>query len=225
MAPVITARPMPRTQPEPQGKAWWVQLQHDRAVTAGCQFYTYRPATSGSGNSLPQQARNFALRPSTVDTSPTTNAARDVRLQSPCTMRPETSPKLPARKSLGSRQGSGVAALSTAGSRPVPSSRGNDWSPVHSRPVTRSTAHARVRNSMVAATSRQLPASAAGSQAPAVAGMCGRPATHHGRKKPPVPRSKQQRPFTTPFSPRPPLSHWRVSSALSILKLYNLACM
>lgn len=136
---------MSSTAQAPKGKAWWVQLQHDRAVSAGCQFYTYRPATSGHSAYL-QQDPGFdeqaaKLRPFTSDASMFSTRTTSSSMCSPhnlCLMRPSTSAKLPARKALGSRQGDRTCPISTAVSRPVPMSRGNDWSPVHSRPVTSS---------------------------------------------------------------------------------------
>ncbi len=121
---------MSSTAQAPKGKAWWVQLQHDRAVSAGCQFYTYRPATSGHSAYL-QQNPSFdeqaaKLRPSTSDayTSTFSNRTAASTMCSPhnlCVMRPSTSAKLPARKALGSRQGDRTCPISTAVSRPVPS--------------------------------------------------------------------------------------------------------
>ena len=83
------------------------------------------------------------LRPSTSDAYTNTSSHRTAASStcSPhsfCLMRPSTSAKLPARKALGSRQGDRSCPISTAVSCPVPMSRGNDWSPVHSRPVTSS---------------------------------------------------------------------------------------
>ena len=130
---------------ESQGKAWWVQLQHQRAVNAGCHFYTHRPATSGSILSKQQQASCFnqTRRPSTVGSSE--RSSRDTsdslaaltHQHTFCVMRPGTSPKLPARRALVSRQTSRSHQSSTAASNMLPASRGNDWSPVHSRPATR----------------------------------------------------------------------------------------
>ena len=89
-----------------------MQLQHERAVTAGCQFYTYRPAPSGTSTCLQQQESNLAaqssqscimLRPSTVDTyrplahTSSTFSAYDkataAPVPSPLMMRPGTSPR------------------------------------------------------------------------------------------------------------------------------------
>lgn len=119
---------MSSTAQAPKGKAWWVQLQHDRAVSVGCQFYTYRPATSGHSAYL-QQNPSFdeqaaKLRPSTSDAYTSTNRTAASSMCSPhnlCVMRPSTSAKLPARKALGSRQGDRTCPISTAVSRPVPS--------------------------------------------------------------------------------------------------------
>ena len=207
------------TVPAPEGKAWWVQLQHDRAVTAGCQLYTHRPATCGPNISLQQNPglseQDARLRPSTVaaisrpleHTSSTFScgcAASNTALHSPCVRHDGTSAKLPARKALGSRQGNGIATFSSAVSRPMPMSRGNDWSPLPSRPGTRDTAHAiRMLRSPTEAGWLNTPA------ASSAAGLCVRPATKQSRK-PPLPQSVQQRPFTTPSLLHRPSSLWQV---------------
>lgn len=98
---------MSSTAQAPKGKAWWVQLQHDRAVSVGCQFYTYRPATSGHSAYL-QQNPSFdeqaaKLRPSTSDAYTSTNRTAASSMCSPhnlCVMRPSTSAKLPPEKPL-----------------------------------------------------------------------------------------------------------------------------
>ena len=184
---------MSSTAQAPKGKAWWVQLQHDRAVSAGCQFYTYRPATSSHSANL-QQDPSFneqvaKLRPSTSDAysnifSTTAAASSMCSPHSLCVMRPSTSAKLPARKALGSRQGDRSCPISTAVSRPVPMSRGNDWSPVHSRPVTSS-------NSLVARrTASPADASTIGTEAEAIT-LTVMPAGKLA-SKPPLASSKKQ---------------------------------
>ena len=136
---------------ESQGKAWWVQLQHQRAVDAGCRFCTHRPATSGFITSKQQQTtfrdhkQREHGRPSTVGSfersaRESTGALATLAHQHPfCIMRPCTSPKLPARRALLRRQASRPQLSSTAVSHTLPASRGNDWSPVHSRPTTTGT--------------------------------------------------------------------------------------
>ena len=218
-------------QQDPEGKAWWVQLQHERAVTAGCQFYTFRPATSSTSTCLQHQEFTLAgqhsktstmARPSTVDncrplayTSSTFSAGEKAAagpVPSPFVMRPATSPKLPARKALGSRQGGAIHPWLTAVSRPVPISRGNDWSPLHSRPATRDTAHALTDLKPSAEMCCILTPSAAENVTAGVAGEHVKPATKHAAK-PPLPHSKQQRPRTTASLHRPS-SLWQVSQAL-----------
>ena len=139
-----------RTDVKPQGKAWWVQLQHQRAVDAGCHFYSYRPATSSpvlskqpatslnytQGSDTRRPMTSVSVRRSPEDTHGAFVAPATTH--GPCLMRPCTSPKLPARRALGSRQASRSQMSSTAVSHQLPASRGNDWSPVHSRPATRS---------------------------------------------------------------------------------------
>ena len=139
-----------RPETESQGKAWWVQLQHQRAVDAGCHFYNHRPATSGSMASKHLQAtcrsdtQGCKLgRPSTVGSfersarNSTGVRATLADQHFSCMMRPCISPKLPARRAVLSRQASRPRLSSTAVSHVPPASRGNDWSPVHSRPTTR----------------------------------------------------------------------------------------
>ena len=136
-----------RPQTDSEGKAWWLQLQHQKAVDAGCHFYTHRPATSGSIASKQQQPSDTQGckhgRPSTVGTfqrsARDSNAALATLANQHvfCVMRPCTSPKLPARRALLSRQASRALLSSSAVSHTLPASRGNDWSPLHSRPTTR----------------------------------------------------------------------------------------
>ncbi len=184
---------MSSTAQGPKGKAWWVQLQHDRAVSAGCQFYTYRPATSGHSAYL-QQDPSFneqaaKLRPCTSDgyTSTFSTRAAASSMCGPhnlCVMRPSTSAKLPARKALGSRQGDRTCPISTAVSRPVPMSRGNDWSPVHSRPVTSS-------NNLVARrAASQAEASTLATEAEAI-GLTVMPVSKLASRPPLAPSKKQ----------------------------------
>ena len=197
-----------------EGKAWWVQLQHDRAVSAGCQFYTYRTVT---GNHSPDSKQDSGfdeqqtkLRPSTTGPCSSTFSAAAADSLSPngnfCMMRPSTSAHLPARRSVGSRQGSGTFPLSTAVSRPVPLSRGNDWSPVHSRPVTRSHAcSVRCNKPPDEASAGVLPSAAD----PGSAALIVEPTAHASR--PPLAPTKQQRPFTSPSSLHRPSSLWQVT--------------
>ena len=196
---------MSSTAQAPQGKAWWVQLQHDRAVSAGCQFYTYRPATSGHSAYL-QQDPSFGeqtakLRPSTSNayTSTFSTSTAASSMCSPhnlCVMRPSTSAKLPARKALGSRQGDRSCPISTAVSRPVLMSRGNDWSPVHSRPVTSS-------NSLVARrTASPADASTLATEAEAI-GLSVMPAGKLASRPPLAPTKKQGTSRSTGLLHRP----------------------
>lgn len=139
-----------RTDIKVQGKAWWVQLQHRRAVDAGYPSYGHRPATSSPFLSKQQAASlnhtegSDRRRPLTVGSTKrppedTIHAfATPAHQLGSCLMRPCTSPKLPARRALGSRQASRPQMSSTAVSHLLPVSRGNDWSPVQSRPATRS---------------------------------------------------------------------------------------
>jgi len=182
---------MSSTAQAPKGKAWWVQLQHDRAVSVGCQFYTYRPATSGHSAYL-QQNPSFdeqaaKLRPSTSDAYTSTNRTAASSMCSPhnlCVMRPSTSAKLPARKALGSRQGDRTCPISTAVSRPVPMSRGNDWSPVHSRPVTSSN------NIVARRTASPADTSTLATEAEAI-GLTVMPASKLASRPPLAPSKKQ----------------------------------
>lgn len=133
-----------------EGKAWWVQTQRQRAMDAGCEFYVHRPATSHAPVSKQRQAtfRGYKQgsengRPSTVggiQGSARENTGAQATLtdqHASCIMRPYTSPKLPARRALLSTQASRAQLSSAAVSHVLPASRGNDWSPVHSRPTTR----------------------------------------------------------------------------------------
>ena len=148
---------MPSAEKESQGKAWWVQLQRQRAVEAGCLFYTRRPATNTSSPSVPQPATQTPnakthgqARPATVGScNPSLEGAQGryvsidaggIFQNASFAMRPGTSPKLPARRALANRQATRSQLSSTATSCIKPASRGNDWSPVHSRPATRSAA-------------------------------------------------------------------------------------
>ena len=146
------------TDGETHGKAWWVQLQHQRAVSAGCSFYTHRPNTSYASLSTSRKAEagsSNQIRPATVGTCHATPAdaanstslgafsggsSGGARWHAAGAIRPGTSPKLPARIALRSTQASGALLPSAAMSRTIPPSRGNDWSPVHSRPATRNAA-------------------------------------------------------------------------------------
>lgn len=139
-----------RPETESQGKAWWVHLQHQRAVDAGCHFYSQRPATSGSIASKQLQAtcRTYTQgckhgRPSTVESFERSARNRTGALATladqhfSCVMRPCTSPKLPARRAVLSWRANRPQLSSAAVAHMMPAYRGNDWSPVHSRPTTR----------------------------------------------------------------------------------------
>lgn len=133
-----------------EGKAWWGQMQRQRAMDAGCQFYVHRPGTSHAIISKQQHATFCGHkqgcengRPSTVggfQRSARDNTGAQATLtdqHASCIMQPCTPPKLPARRALVSTQTSRAQLSSAAVSHLLPASRGNDWSPVHSRPTTR----------------------------------------------------------------------------------------
>lgn len=182
-------------QLQAEGKAWWTQLQYDRAVKAGCQFYIRRPATTeGRCERQPepehQSVPGPTSRPSTVP-APVGVTTRYASQQSGCrptcvmSMWP-SSAKLPARKAL-TRQLTNEQIYSTSGSSCcMPASRGNDWSPVHSRPVTRGLAFV-----------QQQPArpDTKHTQHPSLATSVARAQAPHG--KPPGHHLKHQRPSTT----------------------------
>lgn len=143
---------MPPEDLQLEGKAWWTQLQHDRAIEAGCHFYVHRPATTEGQTRqkfLEDPARRAAGRPSTVPLA--VNARKHSRAahtngshqasNKPCEtkMRPSTS-HLPARNRLSGQLSLQAISSTLGSSRWEPASRGNDWSPVHSRPVTRGMA-------------------------------------------------------------------------------------
>ena len=140
------------------------------------------------------------LRPSTSDAYTNTSSHRTAASStcsphSLCLMRPSTSAKLPARKALGSRQGDRSCPISTAVSCPVPMSRGNDWSPLHSRPVTSS-------NNLVARRiAYPADASTLATEAEAI-GLTVMPASKLA-SRPPLAPSKKQRTCSSGLLHRP----------------------
>ena len=198
-----------RPETEPEGKAWWVQLQHKRAVDAGCHFYTHRPATSGSYKQQLATCRTYTQgcghgRSSTVGSCQ--RSARDsmgalatlADQHVCCVMRPCTSPKLPARRALLSRQASRPQLSSTAVSHTLPASRGNDWSPVHSRPTTRGAVSNMYEVKQLDAAPTQLKKNAGCLLAPVAGAASVQQASKHAQ--PPTLKHSQQRPKTISFS-------------------------
>lgn len=173
-----------------EGKAWWTQLQYDRAIEAGCQFCIQRPATTDGRNKLRQldaHAVAYATaRPCTVSASHTTNAMHNKALEGsqqfgcklPCIMRKPSSAKLPARKAV-SRHLNNEHVSSTLGSScRVPASRGNDWSPVHSRPGTRGPAISHQQTAKLHPERQSTTTPVAGLQSPA-----GKPPQHRDKQQ------------------------------------------
>lgn len=125
-------------------------MQRQRAMDAGCQFYVHRPATSHAPITRQRHATFCGHTQECENGCPSTvggfqRSARDntgaqaifTDQHASCIMRPCTSPKLPARRALLSTQTSRAQLSSAAVSHVMLASRGNDWSPVHSRPTTR----------------------------------------------------------------------------------------
>lgn len=194
---------MTEDQHELEGKAWWVQLHRSKSTTpankARCKSErasdadsVLRPSHSGrTGRPAAQRpaTTGTAFRPlhllaqSAADASPF-NASS---VCGPSLMRPSTFPKLPARRALSSRQGSFALAGSAAASRALPLSRGNDWSPVHSRPATREAQHAARAAKLTVETA--VSDTQAGLSLSSAAGGASLPGNHIRRPSTPAARS------------------------------------
>ena len=57
-APAQAQVPTPN---QPEGKQWWAQLQHDRAVESGLAFEVYKPTCFKSKTSQPDYVDDYHL--------------------------------------------------------------------------------------------------------------------------------------------------------------------
>lgn len=121
-----------------EGRAWWNQLRYDKAVEAGCGCYVHRPATS-DGSHRSQVLDHGApenSRPAGVPASATIDDLQNIQSKNKMPQLRRSTAKLPARKAVVHVKGEQVVTT-LATTCHLPPSRGNDWSPIHSRPHTR----------------------------------------------------------------------------------------